>query len=159
MYHSSEDVTPRLESRHMAIVVCPWVGPSFSKSNQELARYFDIIARLKKKRNPQPLLDYKVSRNPNSRKSIEILSKFHLFFGLKPPIKKAAIHKSINTNLSVRYLVRKVFKDHHQHQTWLPTQQPHQGIKIITNRQIKVQSNNTISDKVKIRNKFKTQHL
>ena len=56
------------------------------------------------------------------------------------------------------YPVKKVSKYHH-HQTQPPTQQPRRGIKIITNRQIKVQSNTTIPDKVKIGNKFKTQHL
>ena len=75
-------------------------------------------------------------------------------------LKKDAIHKSINTDPSVGYPVKKVSKDHHQHQTRPPTQEPCRGIKIITNRQIKVQSNNTMPNKVKkIENKFKTQHL
>ena len=88
------------------------------------------------------------------------MAKFLLFFGLKPLVKEDAIHKSINTDPLVGYPVRKISKDHHQHQMRPSTQQQRRGIKIITNRQIKVQSNYTMPNKVKkIENKFKTQHL
>ena len=112
-----------------------------------------------KKGNPQPLLDYKVSRNFNFRKSTKISTEFHLFFELKPFVKEDVIHKSVNTDPLVGYTDRKVSKDHYQHQTRPSTQQPHRDIKIITTRQIKIQFNNTILDKVKIENKFKTQYL
>ena len=90
---------------------------NFLELNQKLARYFGTITRLKKNENPQPLLNYKVSKNPNSRKSIEILTKFRLFFEPKPPVKEDTIYKSLNTDPSMGYPVNKASKEHYQHQT------------------------------------------
>ena len=35
------------KGRHVATVRCPWLGPSFPKSHQELARHYGIRAHLK----------------------------------------------------------------------------------------------------------------
>ena len=41
------DVTPRFEGRHVAIIACPLVGPSFTKTSQEPTKHPDNKVRLK----------------------------------------------------------------------------------------------------------------